>query len=346
MATTVSMPQLGETVTEGTILRWAKQVGDTISADEVLVEISTDKVDTEVPSPASGVVLDILVAEGDTVGVGTALALIGEASEATGAPSSPEPESSPTAEPAPHEPAPDAATSAAPAPVSESPVSEPPAPETPVAEPQPAPQPAASVPAATVTMPQLGETVTEGTILRWAKQVGDTISADEVLVEISTDKVDTEVPSPASGVVLEILVAEGDTVGVGTALAVIGEASGTTAAAGSPAPAAPQEEAATQAPTQAPVQAETQQAAAPAPVAEAPLAPVATTGTEAAPAGRLLSPVVRRLVREHGLDVERIHGTGEGSRITRKDVESFIAAAAAAPEVPAVEAPPAAAPAP
>ncbi len=232
MATTVSMPQLGETVTEGTILRWAKQVGDTISADEVLVEISTDKVDTEVPSPASGVVLEILVAEGDTVAVGTALALIGEASDATGGYPSPEPE--PAKAPAPAE------SAAQPAPDSAAATAAEPAAPAPAPEPQPAAQPAASAPAATVTMPQLGETVTEGTILRWAKQVGDTISADEVLVEISTDKVDTEVPSPASGVVLEILVAEGDTVAVGTALALIGEASGSTGAAPQPAPPAPE----------------------------------------------------------------------------------------------------------
>jgi pyruvate dehydrogenase E2 component (dihydrolipoamide acetyltransferase) len=180
-------------------------------------------------------------------------------------------------------------------------------------------------------MPQLGETVTEGTILRWAKQVGDTISADEVLVEISTDKVDTEVPSPASGVVLEILVAEGDTVAVGTALALIGEASGASAPA--PAPSDPQ-----------PHRGKTRLRR-PRPrlrwsrwpeagsAGRGPRSRRASSVQGSAPAGRLLSPVVRRLVREHGLDVERIPGTGEGGRITRKDVESFIAAGAAAPEV-------------
>ncbi|HSJ27035.1 MAG TPA: biotin/lipoyl-containing protein, partial [Acidimicrobiia bacterium] len=207
MSTTVSMPQLGETVTEGTILRWAKQVGDQVSEDEVLVEISTDKVDTEVPSPASGTVLEILVPEGETVEVGTPLVVIGaegeEAAEAAEpaaeggeqvqetepapeqapeADSGPEPETEPETEP---EPAPVAAAETAPEPAEASSAGA-------------ADQPAEST---TVSMPQLGETVTEGTILRWAKQVGDQVSEDEVLVEISTDKVDTEVPSPASGTV-------------------------------------------------------------------------------------------------------------------------------------------------
>ncbi len=342
MATTVSMPQLGETVTEGTILRWAKQVGDSISADEVLVEISTDKVDTEVPSPASGVVLEILVPEGETVEVGTAMAIIGEAGESTADAGSEEGQVAPAAEPTSETP------SQEPAPESE-PASEP---ASAPAEPSPAaptePPATASGSSTTVSMPQLGETVTEGTILRWAKQVGDSISADEVLVEISTDKVDTEVPSPASGVVLEILVPEGETVEVGTALAIIGEESG--AAAAAPTPSAPTSAAAAeQAPPQ---QTSVPDMSQPSSGGEEPRAVDAPTGER-----RLLSPVVRRLVREHNLDVSQIPGTGEGGRITRKDVESFIdsggaaAAPVAEPEMPAAPAaapspPPAPAPAP
>ena len=345
MATTVSMPQLGETVTEGTILRWAKQVGDSISADEVLVEISTDKVDTEVPSPASGVVLEILVPEGETVEVGTAMAVIGEEGESTAGAGSDQAHPSPAAEaspePSPPEPAPapePAAASAEPGPAAQA--------ETPTEPAEPAPAAPAEEPAAasgastTVSMPQLGETVTEGTILRWAKQVGDSIAADEVLVEISTDKVDTEVPSPASGVVLEILVPEGETVEVGTALAVIGAESG--AASAAPAPSAPASAAAAeQAPEQPTSVPETAQVSA----GRDDPAPAAPTGER-----RLLSPVVRRLIREHNIDVSQISGTGEGGRITRKDVESFIesggsaAAPVAEPEVPAAA--PAAVPSP
>ena len=199
----------------------------------------------------------------------------------------------------------------------------------------------------TVTMPQLGETVTEGTILRWAKKVGDPIVEDEVLVEISTDKVDTEVPSPASGTILEILVAEGDTVGVGTALVVIGEAGeapispprsgsdvgGSTPEGGGGLPDAPAE----------PVPAAP---AEPAPVVEAPKEPTneevdaffaEPDETEKQP--NLLSPVVRKLIRENEIDVSRLSGSGQGGRITRKDVESYLAGAAVATPAapPAVE---------
>ncbi len=189
--------------------------------------------------------------------------------------------------------------------------------------------------ATTVRMPQLGETVTEGTILRWAKQVGDTIATDEVLVEISTDKVDTEVPSPVSGTILEILVPEGATVEVGTPLVVIGEAEEVSEARPAPEPeritepepVAPST-AAPAAPPEAPPAAPTMPEPAAAPAA--PPAPVGRTDS----AGRLLSPVVRKLIREHGLDPDEIPGTGEGGRVTRRDVEAFIAAREAAPVAP------------
>ena len=315
MATTVSMPQLGETVTEGTILSWAKAVGDTIAIDEVLVEISTDKVDTEVPSPVAGVVLEILAAEGDTIEVGTAMAVIGEAGEDRA--TTPEPAAAPASEPAAADPAP--------------------APE-PAAAPEPAPVAAAATEGVTVVMPQLGETVTEGTVLSWAKAVGDSIEMDEVLVEISTDKVDTEIPSPAAGVISELLANEGDTVVVGAPMAVIASSAGAVASA--PAPSAPEPAPAAAAPaTEA------------APVVEA--APVAAAPASALPEGKFFSPVVRKLAKENNVDLAAVAGTGKDGRITRKDVESYIAAnkgqasAAPAPKpaVATAPAPPAVAPA-
>ena len=240
--------------------------------------------------------------------------------------------------------------------------------------------------ATTVTMPQLGETVTEGTILRWAKKVGDAVAVDEVLVEISTDKVDTEVPSPAAGVVTELLVGEGETVAVGTALATIGEAGEAPAAAGgqtqeaagpapaaagpktpetSSEPAAPAAPEAPAAPAPPPAPADTPAPPAPAappaptapaaPVAEPP-APAAAIGGQAEGRAEVLSPVVRKLVREHGVDLNAVAGTGEGGRITRRDIESHLAGrpeeavtpaqAPSAPAVGAPAAPPAEAPAP
>ncbi|MCW5954189.1 MAG: 2-oxoglutarate dehydrogenase, E2 component, dihydrolipoamide succinyltransferase, partial [Propionibacteriaceae bacterium] len=210
MSTPVPLPALGESVTEGTVSRWLKRVGDTVEVDEALVEVSTDKVDTEIPSPVAGVVLEILVPEDATAEVGAVLAVIGEASEsgAAAAPAAPEPEATPAAEP-----------EATPAPEPE-----------PAAAPTPEPAAPASSDAVDVSLPQLGESVTEGTISRWLKRVGDTVEVDEPLVEVSTDKVDTEIPSPAAGTVLEILVAEDATAEVGAVLARIGTPSAPAAA--------------------------------------------------------------------------------------------------------------------
>lgn len=292
MATTVTMPQLGETVTEGTVLSWAKSVGDTIAVDEVLLEISTDKVDTEVPSPTAGVILELLASEGDTVAVGAPLAVIGEAGEtadvAAAAPAAPAPQTSePAADP---DPGPAVATVATP----------------PVAEPAPGSG------GTTVVMPQLGETVTEGTILSWAKSVGDTIAVDEALLEISTDKVDTEVPSPVAGVVLEILAGEGDTVAVGAPLAIIGDVS----ASGRAAPSAPE-------PRTAPAPAP--ESASPAPAAATP-PPPAPGGVVGGPRHGVVSPVVRRIASEHDVDLTLVPGSGEGGRVTRKDIEAYVSA--------------------
>ena len=179
MATSVTMPALGESVTEGTVTTWLKQVGDTVELDEPIVEVSTDKVDSEVPSPVAGVLLEILVPEDETVEVGTEIARIGDASEASAAPAA-----APAA--APVEAAAPAAAPAAPA--------------------------ATPAQGTEVRMPALGESVTEGTVTTWLKQVGDTVDLDEPIVEVSTDKVDSEVPSPVAGVLLEILVPEDETV--------------------------------------------------------------------------------------------------------------------------------------
>src|SRR5690554_2861567 len=227
MATFVTLPALGESVTEGTVTRWLKQVGDEVSADEPLLEISTDKVDTEIPSPAAGTLLEIKVAEDETVEVGTELAIIGMPDETAATRGDG-----------------DAREPAAEQPAAEEPLLETPSPAGRAEEgagEQAAEQPAAGT---SVILPALGESVTEGTVTRWLKQVGDEVSADEPLLEISTDKVDTEIPAPASGVVSQILVPEDETAEVGTELAVIatdGEAAPAaepSAPAEQPAPAA------------------------------------------------------------------------------------------------------------
>ena len=315
MSTPVPLPALGESVTEGTVSRWLKQVGDTVEVDEPIVEVSTDKVDTEIPSPAAGVILEIKVAEDETAAVGAVLAVIGDASEA-GGDAAPEP-AAPAAEPAP------AAEAPAPA----------------------APEPAAPAPAAggaasgtEVKLPQLGESVTEGTISRWLKQVGDTVEADEPIVEVSTDKVDTEIPAPTGGVLLEIRVSEDETAAVGAVIAVIGEAGAAPAAA--PAAAAP-------APTPAPAPAAP---AAPAPAAPAPAAAPAAPAA-AAPAAETedvgyVTPLVRKLAAQHGLQLSAISGTGVGGRIRKQDVLAAAEAAKKAAEAPAPAPAAAATPAP
>ena len=200
MSFSVTMPALGESVTEGTVTRWLKNEGDVVAVDEPLLEVSTDKVDTEIPSPAAGVLQKIVVGPDQTVAVGTELAII----SADGSATTPAPVATPVA-----------------APVA-APVIETPAPvvAAPVATPTPA-APAASGSGTVVTMPALGESVTEGTVTRWLKSVGDSVAVDEALLEVSTDKVDTEIPSPAAGVITSIDVPADTTVAVGARLAVI-----------------------------------------------------------------------------------------------------------------------------
>ena len=322
MPVSVTLPALGESVTEGTVTRWLKQVGDTVAADEPLVEVSTDKVDTEIPAPAGGVLLAIRVPEDTTVAVGAELAVIGDASEvaapAATAPSTPEPVAAPAAAPA------------APAP---------PPPAAPVTAPTAAPVATSGAGTTSVLLPALGESVTEGTVTRWLKKVGEAVAADEPLVEVSTDKVDTEIPAPAGGIVLAIRVPEDTTVAVGTELAVIGDAGalpGDATPAPAPAPAA------AAAPTPAPAPAP-MPAAVPAP-APAPAAAPAVASA-AAPAGAddeaYVTPLVRKLAADKGVDLAVVVGTGVGGRIRKQDVLAAAERAAA----PAAAAPVASAPA-
>lgn len=332
MATAVIMPALGESVTEGTVTTWLKSVGDTVALDEPLVEVSTDKVDSEVPSPVAGVLLQILVPEDETVEVGTQLALIGDASEAPQDAPAPAQESAPTPAPAPE--AQSAPAASAPAPAS------------------------APVSGTEVVMPALGESVTEGTITTWLKSVGDTVETDEPLVEVSTDKVDSEVPAPASGFLAEIRVPEDETVEVGTVLAVITAQAPSAAPSEPAAPAAPA--AAPAAPAQqAPVPASpAPQAPAPAPAAPVNPFPTPASLAQTAETGQLaqssastpaqvsqtgyVTPIVRKLAREAGIELAEVTGTGIGGRIRREDVEAAIKArqAAQAPAAPAASAAP------
>ena len=337
MATEVTLPALGESVTEGTVTRWLKQIGDTIAVDEPLLEVSTDKVDTEIPSPVAGTLLEIRANEDDTVEVGAVLAVVGAADESGAAPAEP----APAAEP-------------------EQPVSQPAAPEQPSAPAAPAQEsaPAGGAPGTSVTLPALGESVTEGTVTRWLKQVGDAVAVDEPLLEVSTDKVDTEIPSPVAGTLLEIKVAEDETVEVGAELAVVGEAGAAPARAEQPAapaqpaqPEAPAQPAQPEAPAQpaqpaAPAQ-PAQPAAAPAATA-APAAPAAPAASPSAPSGDghgYVTPLVRKLAAQHGVDLATVTGSGVGGRIRKEDVlaaaESKNAPAAAAPSAPSAPSAPA-----
>ena len=217
MAFSVQMPALGESVTEGTVTRWLKQEGDAVEVDEPLLEVSTDKVDTEIPSPAAGVLTRIVAQEDDTVEVGGELAVIGEAGQGGADSGAPVEKEEPDSQ--------ELAARAEPEPASEpKPVSKPEAPAAQASD-------GSSTP---VLMPELGESVIEGTVTRWLKKVGDPVEVDEPLLEVSTDKVDTEIPSPVAGTLLSITAAEDDTVAVGGELAKIGEQGA--AAAEQPAP--------------------------------------------------------------------------------------------------------------
>ena len=361
MSERVTMPALGESVTEGTVTRWLKSVGDQVAVDEPLLEVSTDKVDTEIPSPVAGILLEILVNEDDTVPVGSDLAVIGDASEGGASGSAPEPPQAAAEPSAPEQSAPAPAQAAL---------------EQPATPAAPAPAASGAVEGGTtVTMPALGESVTEGTVTRWLKAEGDQVEVDEPLLEVSTDKVDTEIPSPAAGTLTKILVGEDETVAVGADLAVIG---GSVSGGGEQAPAQnepePQEPAAAteeatpsteaEAPKGEPAAAAAPPAQAQAPVASpapsAPAAPAPAPSAVPAPAApsapaagggdasAYVTPLVRKLAAENGIDLASIAGTGIGGRIRKQDVLDAVEKAKApapAPEQPAA-APAAPAPAP
>ena len=324
MSVSVKMPLLGESVTEGTVTRWLKKEGDEVTTDEPLLEVSTDKVDTEIPAPATGVLLRILAVEDETVAVGAELAVIGEANEAPlRATADPQPEATAetpaetTSEPAaPEAPAADPAPAESPTP--------PAAAMAPV--PAPAPVPSSAPAAATagastaVVLPALGESVTEGTVTRWLKQVGESVAVDEPLVEVSTDKVDTEIPSPVAGVLLSITVSEDQTADVGAELGVIGTAGGVT-----PAPAAPAAPAAPVAPAPTPSLRSSRRPPRRPPRHQQrwrrPLQhpPPAAATADGADVG-YVTPLVRKLAAEYAVDLATVKGTGVGGRIRKQDV--------------------------
>jgi pyruvate dehydrogenase E2 component (dihydrolipoamide acetyltransferase) len=278
MPTDVVMPQMGESITEGTITKWLKKPGDTIQRDEPLFEISTDKVDAEIPSPSAGTLKDIKIAEGTTVQINTVVCTIEESGSAAA--------SVPAAPPA------KAETASAPAADTVTPAA--------VDEPAATQGNAATTggPGTEVMMPQMGESITEGTITKWLKKVGDTVQRDEPIFEISTDKVDAEIPSPVAGVLSEIKVAEGATVTINTVVAVIGGTAGKAApAAAAPTPAKP-------APAAAPT---------PAP------APSATEGERVRS-----SPLVRKIAKDNNVDLTQVSGTGASGRITKTDIVSHL----------------------
>src|SRR5690625_188220 len=350
MSETITLPELGESVTEGTVTRWLKEVGDTVEVDEPIVEISTDKVDTEIPSPVAGTLLEIKVQEDEDIEVGEALAVIGDESES--ASDAPADDSAEEEAPAEEEPAEEATEQEAPA-------------EDGSEDKESAQDaPAASGDAEEVKLPELGESVTEGTITRWLKEVGDEVEVDEPLVEISTDKVDTEIPSPVAGTLLEIKVQEDEDVEVGEVLALVGSSDAApsksepaeepaTEEAPEPEPAEEPEAAEESEPAEEPAQAETPE---PTP-APKPAADDAPSSPEETPRGDgYVTPLVRRLAREQGVDLAEVTGTGVGGRIRKQDVLAAAAAKeyearddksqATAPSAPSAAAPAAARPAP
>jgi 2-oxoglutarate dehydrogenase E2 component (dihydrolipoamide succinyltransferase) len=304
MPTNVVMPQLGESVTEGTITRWLKNVGDVIKVDEAIVEVSTDKVDTEIPSPVAGVLVEIKAAQDSVIPVGGVMAVIGESGSA----------------PAPTPAAPVAQTPP-PAPKIE-PLIEKPTLQTP----PPAPV-ASNGSTVNILLPQLGESVTEGTITRWLKNVGDSVSIDEAIVEISTDKVDTEIPSPVAGIISEIKVSQDQIAAVGAVIAVISTNSSSHNSNPAPTAVAPVLQTPTPAPKSEPIN--SQVVTTPAQVATV----FATTPTQSKDA--YSTPIVRKLAKEKGIDLSTISGTGVNGRIKKEDLDRTSVTINASPKVAA-----------
>ena len=305
MPTDVVMPQMGESITEGTLTKWLKKPGDTVARDEPLFEISTDKVDAEIPSPVAGILGDIKVQEGTTVNVGALVCTISEEGGAA---------AKPAAVPA------SAPASANALPIKEDSVTPSGADMATIdaLETAEAMAPASTGPGTEIPMPQMGESITEGTITKWLKKVGDTVARDEPLFEISTDKVDAEIPSPIAGVLTEIKVPEGSTVTINTIVAVVGGGSAAPAAAK---PGAPGPDSGTRVST-------------PAPSPATKPAPAAAASTE----GLRSSPLVRKIASENNVDLSTVPGTGASGRITKQDITAHLegggakaAPAAAAP---------------
>ena len=290
-ATDVEMPELGESVTEGTITTWLKEVGDEVEVDEPLLEVSTDKVDTEIPSPVAGTLVEVLAEEDDTVEVGEVIARIGDADAAASSDDS------------------DDADDA------EEPKEEPKKEEAPKQE----KKSSGSGTGTKVEMPELGESVTEGTITTWLKEVGDEVEVDEPLLEVSTDKVDTEIPSPVSGTLVKILAEEDDTVEVGEAIAVIGDAD----AAEEPAEEADEkDEAKAEEPAEEPKEEPKEEAPKPEKKAEKADKSAASSEKLNNRGGDVpyVTPLVRKLADKHGVDLNQVEGTGVGGRIRKQDV--------------------------
>ena len=368
MATEVTLPALGESVTEGTVTRWLKQVGDTVSVDEPLLEVSTDKVDTEIPSPVAGTLLEIKANEDDTVEVGAVLAMVGDEGESSGdagasdesggeEQDSGEQDSAGGGQDVEQERAEEQAEE-------QDSGGEAPSEQEPAAEQQDSGDSEQSSGGGggggtSVTLPALGESVTEGTVTRWLKQVGDEVAVDEPLLEVSTDKVDTEIPSPVAGTLQEIKVEEDETVEVGAELAVIGSGGGAPAQAEPEAQPADEEQAEKKAEQEEQVAEEKGDLPAgdatpeadkepepepePAPAAKQEPAPAAKQEPEKdrSEPSTYVTPLVRKMASQHGVDLASVTGTGVGGRIRKQDV---LDAAAKAQEAPAEQ--PAAASAP
>jgi pyruvate dehydrogenase E2 component (dihydrolipoamide acetyltransferase) len=316
MPTEVVMPQMGESIFEGTITKWLKKAGDAVQKDEPLFEISTDKVDAEIPSPVAGVLTEIRVPEGATVDINAVVAVVTESGAEISASTPPQPAASAPSAPIP-------AAKSNPAPAASRPAPNPPAPAQ--AEPEPGPVSGGIE----VVMPQMGESIFEGTITKWLKKAGDAVQKDEALFEISTDKVDAEIPAPAAGILTEIKVPEGATVQINTVVAVIGGEATVSQGDGAPATASgtPSSEAKAVPP--------------PSLSAVEPAAPPAAAPEPGLESDKLRSsPLVRRMARENSLDLRRVAGTGSAGRITKDDVLRHMSERATASETPASSAAP------
>jgi len=309
MPVDIHMPKMGESVQEGTILRWLKAPGDTVERDEIIAEISTDKVDTEIPSPAAGVLLEIVAQENETVPVGQIIARLGESSDAASAVSG---------------------TTPPPATVANAPAADQPGLSVPTVAPPPtaAPSVSGSQTGLEILMPKMGESVQEGTILRWLKAPGDTVARDEIIAEISTDKVDTEIPSPAAGVMGTIVAVENQTVPVGEVIAYLAPS------ADDRAPQVPRQEVRADAPR--PIVEPVPQAAPPPVPTESNGAVHAIThpshvvggGTIPRISGnRFYSPLVRSIATKEGLslaELDRLPGSGHNARVTKDDILTYL----------------------